>query len=57
MSRSEQLALAELELARVELACRFDDCGPDCAVRCAVSRSVESLRNHPPVRRRSGVAA
>ena len=41
---TERLALAELELARVEAACRFDSCGLDCRVRESVRRSVESER-------------
>ena len=41
---AERLALAELELARVELVCRFDSCGLDCRVRESVRQSVEAVR-------------
>jgi len=40
---ADRLALAALELARVEAACRFDGCGPDCSVAASVRRSYESL--------------
>jgi hypothetical protein len=43
-SAAPRLALAELELARVELACRFDGCATDCRVRASVLASVESVR-------------
>jgi hypothetical protein len=41
---ADRLALAELELARVEVACRWSGCGSDCYVRAAILKSVESER-------------
>lgn len=41
---AERLALAELELARVELVCRFDGCQADCRVRTFTLASVEAMR-------------
>ena len=39
---AERLALAELELARVEAACCLDGCSPGCRVRASVRQSVEA---------------
>jgi hypothetical protein len=59
--RAERLALAELELARVEAACVYDGCEADCGVRDSLSRSVESERAHlqrlAPSQRLEGAAA
>jgi hypothetical protein len=41
---AERLALAQLELERIEAACRFDRCEADCRVRAAALASVEAVR-------------
>jgi len=42
---ADRLALAELELARIEAGCRYDSCEADCRVAAAVRRSVEAMRS------------
>jgi hypothetical protein len=54
---TERLALAELELARVEAACLYDGCGPDCRVRASVLASVESKRSYSVMNNRQTAAA
>ena len=43
-SPTERLALAQLELERIEAACRFDRCEADYRVRASALASVEAVR-------------
>jgi hypothetical protein len=49
--------MAELELGKVLLTCRFDGCEANCKVAVAMRRSVESERANSVDLRNSEVAA